>query len=191
MMRVGFIFLAVFLAGCVTPPPAITDWRPHQERYYDGVSNAAFEAALQTTFNFSRPGEYALRIMPSELVAERNFMQYLVIAAVTGVETWSVRWASSEGGVKVVADATSNSISTGGYVSTHMQGRPRYPAQYEILWARLDYMLGQRADWPMCKTFPGTDDVSEDFIGFCSAFWKDAKTPPAAIIPYKPPSPAS
>lgn len=184
MGRTGYVIsalLALLGGGCVAPPPDITDWRPIQQRSFVGVSERTFEDAVQAVFAASRPGDYKLRIMPGEILAERAVNSYIVVATVQGKETWSLKYRGDGEALTASADATFNGsmITT---VPMPWSERPNYPSQYSIFWERIDYVLGRRTTWPECATYPDASSTVEMVLGLCGMGWEDVRNPPKPVI---------
>jgi hypothetical protein len=152
-MRAPILFLAPLLAGCMSiPTHSLDDWRGAQSRHFDHTTPKQFETALARVFDASHPGEYQLRPLPDGVLAERRWLIYVVIGAASGDEQWHVSYAPAAAGIDARADLVN--IPGGGW-PPNMNGaeRPDNPATYELLWSRLDYVLGNRAGWPGCDDY--------------------------------------
>lgn len=111
--------------------------------------------------------DYEVSHSPTALQAQRNWTIFLVISASTGIDTWIVEAYPAEVGTKVIARHSGqasavtafaspvvgggNGMAVGAITSPALQNMTIEPAIYELFFARLDYLLGKRADWLTCK----------------------------------------
>ena len=85
----------------------------------------------------------------------------MVIAAVSGIDSWKISVIEKEGKSKVTMQVSTQSqaitpmaTSDKAWTATTMPmyGAPvQGTAIYDIFWARLDYLLGERTKWMTCK----------------------------------------
>ena len=95
------------------------------------------------------------------LYATRNWSVYLVLAFVAGTDYWQVKVTQTDNCVKafvqvntqaqnVIPMATTDGAMTA--TTMPMAGAPvDGTAIYDVLWSRMDYLLGKRSDWMDCK----------------------------------------
>jgi hypothetical protein len=190
MRKAVFALLAVVclgLAGCMPPPQQLS---PHEAaiererqlqmvtRTYAGKTQQEVLMAADRIFRLADE-DYAISHYPTSLTAQRKWLIYMVLAAAMGTDTWSVSAEPADSGVKVTAllNQTVGNIgampiaTTGGQWSAApsttqpMQNITTRPASYQLFFARLDYLLGERTDWLTCNQAKEifTDGLLEPF----------------------------
>jgi hypothetical protein len=169
---------AAWLAGCASIPSySLDDWRAAQSHHFAHTTSAQFEAALTRVFEASNPKAYTLRPTPTGVIAERPWREYLVIAAASGTEEWQLSYKQAGDGVDAQADLSNVPGMMIPPVAASIQ-RPDSTASYDLLWSRLDYVLGNRPDWLSCAAWSAplrhhsVDVVSE--WGLCGLGAADA-----------------
>ncbi|GAB1254578.1 hypothetical protein [Desulfovibrio falkowii] len=109
--------------------------------------------------------DYTVSHSPTSIQAQRNWLIYLVISAAMGTDTWIVEVAPEGEGTRVVARHSGQAASVTGMAmptsnggmsatavtSPAMQNMTTQPAIYQLFFARLDHLMGKRADWVTCK----------------------------------------
>lgn len=165
----------LFVVGCAAPRTySINQWRSAQDRTYN-VSKWKFERAVEAVFDASRPGRYQARPDRNGVSFSRSWNHYFVLATSTGNEDWFIY----ENAVGDNIDVEVNfSGMAGGFLMPTVKIQAPKPAFYELLWDRVDYVLGLRDDWTSCDDYEKkigymSGDV---FYGFCG-FGADENIP--------------
>lgn len=174
MNRKPLIFVAVCLitatvVGCAKRGPTQTreEFLAMASRSYEGVSREQALAAAEKVLVLADGEDFKFQHKPEGFLAARRWFVYMILAAARGTDVWEIRAEDqADGAVKVYAFINSDSSGTSGALlpttsggmaagtvnSTHATGAPVLSASvYELFWARMDYLLGRRADWMTCK----------------------------------------
>jgi len=131
---------------------SLDDWRAAQSHHFAATSPKQFEHALQAALDASQPRAYTVRPAPGGVIAERRWNEYAVLAWSQGLERWQIAYDASDDGVDARADLTAMPTNVWP-PDFSVVDRPDNPATYDLLWARVSYMLGQRSDWETCDAF--------------------------------------
>jgi hypothetical protein len=144
---------AVALGGCSSiPTHSLDEWRTAQTHHFAHTNSKDFEAAFQSVLDAAFPGKYQFRPIPNGLLAERHWTIYVVLGYAAGIEHWQVTYSPEGDGVVAQADL-SNATTSAYPPPANDLLRPDNPATYELLWARIEYVLGQRQDWESCEAY--------------------------------------
>lgn len=187
--------LAMALDGCATslpPEPSFEQWEAAQTRSFR-VDEATFRRAVATVFASSRPGEFKVRPIAGGIEANRSWYystpEFLIlgVAGYSGHETWTISYTIQAGLLTATATENAASKEQSIYAMPDGQFQPPTPAQYELFWNRLNYVLGLAPNWETCAAFKASFDrryrkyaVSADTNwGLCG--YKDSERQPAVI----------
>ncbi|WP_146218714.1 hypothetical protein [Halomonas sp. LBP4] len=131
------------------------------QRSYEGVTEREFYQAAERLFTlsdgddttFAYPGEHSM-------VAQRNWMIYLVLSFTQGTHTWQIATEPTDTGLDATVYASIQSGAVHGMIGGRggaststiptMQNIVNTPAVYELFWSRMDYLLGKSESWPTC-----------------------------------------
>lgn len=102
-----------------------------------------FREAVERVFAASRPGSYKLRFASSEIIAELHWRRLTVVGVERGSDLWDVRFWPKAGGTA----ASVQELGRYGGLVTIPLTPPNEVADYDLFWARIDYVLGRRAGW--------------------------------------------
>jgi hypothetical protein len=144
--------LAALLAGCMSSHPLrLDEWGGAQNCHFAHVTRQEFEAALRRVFDASGPNVYGLRPEEGGALVEQHWALDVIFASATGSERWRLEYAPAGDGVDVHADVmrASGEGPSANRAETQRSGNL---SNYQLLWSRLAYVLGARADWPRCET---------------------------------------
>jgi hypothetical protein len=140
---------ALLLAGCSSTHRAGLDaWGGAQNCHFAHVTKKEFETALRRVFDASRPKAYGLRPAEGGALVEQHWALDVVFGSAVDLERWKLEYARAGDGIDAHVDAE------------HVQRESVLPvgngigpptAAYQLLWSRLDYVLGNRANWPRCE----------------------------------------
>lgn len=165
VMILGALLCA--LAGCgstgtYAPQLSRDEQLRMMSREYSGKTPEEVMTAAEKLFRLSDPEDYVFAY-PDErsMVATRGYVMFMVIAAVSGHDIWSLSVEPMEAGAKLRVQAATASTGTsampvGGIavpynIAGSSGGVPMLePALYGLFWARMDYLLGLRSDWIGC-----------------------------------------
>ncbi|HEX3430758.1 MAG TPA: hypothetical protein VHT03_07710 [Rhizomicrobium sp.] len=136
---------AVLLAGCMSAKPVrLDEWGAARNCHFAHVTKKEFETAVRRVFDASGPKIYGLHPEEGAALVEQHWALDVVFASAAGVERWRLEYAPAEDGIDVHAELehAPGDAPSGKTVS------------YELLWSRIEYVLGNRTDWPRCKSGP-------------------------------------
>lgn len=166
----------ITLVGCATPRPyTIGQWRDAQDRTYNKITKAKFERAVEAVFEASRPGRYQARPDRNGVRFSRSWNHYFVLTTANGSEEWSIYENVVGDGVEVEVNFSG---LAGGFLSPTVQIQVPKPEFYDLLWDRVDYVLGLRDYWVTCDEYEKKIGYSSGdvFYGFCG-FGADENIP--------------
>lgn len=184
------------LAGCATPPqPSRAEYLAQVSRTYAQPKEKVL-AAAEEVLRLADGNDFQIAHNSDGFTAQRNWLVYIVIGASAGVDYWVVKTTEKDGRTQVETQV-GTSMSTiapmatttpGTYSATTLPAGALVvtgPALYEVFFARMDYMLGLRADWPTCKW--SDDRVSSKATygnneALCNVFNMADKTPAAPLV---------
>jgi hypothetical protein len=175
---------AILLAGCVSKQVARLDaWHSARNCHFSHVAKGEFETALRRVFDASRPHVYGLRPEEGGALIEQHWALDVVFTSASGVERWRIEYAPAGDGIDAHAEVEhvrDRSVLPAGNAVVPADGT----AGYQLLWSRLDYVLGNRTDWPRCKSAskrsrgPSPDPLPTS--GLCGPGASDAAPPKLA-----------
>jgi hypothetical protein len=144
--------LAALLASCMSAHPIrLDEWGAAQNCHFAHITKEELETALRRVFDASGPKVYGLRPEEGGALVEQHWALDVVFASSTGVERWRLEYAPAGDGVDVHADV--EHAPGAGASSGRNEIRPAgNAADYQLLWSRVAYVLGNGADWPRCKS---------------------------------------
>ncbi len=154
------VAVALASAGCAAPRTMTqAEWESSLVRDFSGVSRDQVLAAARRVFELADPADF--RIVPTEdgILATRKWSWFLLIAATQGTDTWNLT-AKDIGGVVrarvhvsvLTSDTNAAVIGAAAIPVTSTTQTPTVDgtAIYDVFWARVEYLLGQRDDWMSC-----------------------------------------
>lgn len=152
----------LMLVGCVTQPTmSREEWLQTTTREYRGVTVDQVAQAAEQIFRLADGNDFTIVHSADGLYASRSWLVYLVLAASMGTDHWKITVVPTEGGVTASAYVSTQigsvapMATAGGDISvgsTPTIGQPvNGTAIYDVLWARMDYMLGLSPSWMTCQ----------------------------------------
>lgn len=164
-MRLIIHFLIlVSLVSCAAAPQkqlSREEWISLTSRTYPDTSKDQALLAVEKLFRLADGDDFKIIHTEDGLQASRQWTSYAVIAAVSGTDYWNVKAIEKNGSVTVVISASTQSQNTtpipttgGNWTAGTLGAQGNLvdgTAIYDVFWARLDYLLGKRADWMLCK----------------------------------------
>jgi hypothetical protein len=191
--------LGALLSGCAATAPTMPreQWAAVVEREYPNVTRTqAFDAA-ERLLGLADKMDVQFARNEQMFEAFRDWSKYAVLWGSAGSDYWTLAAREHAGGVHLTAEVSRQAqaisasfpagaspvASTGDMAPASMQGR----AIYDLFWARMDYLLGRRADWPTCEDAKARLARGEAFGSIdplCNGFNIDNEVPTARIIDY-------
>lgn len=178
------ILIVAGLTGCAGPRQlSRAEQLATNSHIYEGVTKDQIANATERLFRLADGDDFQITHSPNGVAATRMWLAYVVVAAVTGVDTWLVQIEPEGQGWKVFMQVgtqassstvmpTSNGGFSAGQTPTIASGVPG-TAIYDLFWSRLDYLLGKRAAWMTCKE--ANERVSQGIVfgpndALCNSF---------------------
>ena len=171
-MKFAGFMVALFLAGCATVPKQDIEsmqaiFRERQiasAAVFEGVSEQQiFDAAIQV-FNQLDGKDFEYDIRSNQLLAARQWSEYLVFASTWAKDFWELKARRIDGNIHVTVAAIT--VSDTGILSGPVSERFRSDIQisgrndigltvndYRLFYDRINYFLGKTQDWPVCKEY--------------------------------------
>lgn len=143
--------VATLVVGCVSSQSVrLDEWGGAQNCHFAHITKQDFETALHRVFEASGPRIYGLRPEGGGALVEQHWTLDVVFASGSGTERWRLEYAPAGDGIDARAEVEQvpgvGALRTGKDVKP-----PGDTGNYELLWSRLQYVLGGRADWPRCE----------------------------------------
>jgi len=186
------IFFTLGVTGCATKRPAVSreESLAMSSRVFPRSKEQTLDAA-QKVLLLSDGDDYQFQHSAAGFSAQRPWIVYLVLAAAVGTDFWAVRASGSADETRIELEVgasaqavtpmatTSQGTWTAGSLPANaslVQG----PALYELFFARMEYLLGLRADWPSCDWSNGRVKTGATWgtnEALCNSFNVKDKTP--------------
>lgn len=152
---------ATVLAGCAAPQRLMTadEAAAATHRTFKGVSTEQAVSAAERVLWLADGDDFAIDRERDGLMATRNWTVYFLLGFVTGTDQWIVKARPVEGGTDVTFAVGSVAQPAGARITPRRDGDPRPrvmgsmhegTAIYDLVWARMAYLLGQRDTWMSC-----------------------------------------
>ena len=202
-----FILLILFLFSCAQPtqltPEEIAQLREKQiqmtQKVYCDIPPQKILEACAYLLSLA-DHDYKFHFGENYLIAQRNWLLYLILFASSGTDTWQIRIEKTNSGnetcskVIVQAYTSSNTIvgtanQYAGSVATLPYGSKIIISEslYKLFFSRLDYLLGLSDKWMDCqeaqkwaKTIEKTRKINIDPL--CLLGTVDDKKPEKRIV---------
>lgn len=151
------------LTACAINRPQLSrqEYLDMTNRNYENTNKEEVFIALEKLFRLADGDDFSFYYTENEMQAVREWSFYLILAAGFGTDFWNISIEEIENNSKVTVAARTQSQgvapmpTTGGDFTAGTMpvvGSPvKGTAIYDVFWARLDYLLGKRADWMTCK----------------------------------------
>lgn len=193
--RAGLLCLTLLLGGCLGAGERIAshaDWDRETARLYPGETRQRLIAAAETILNHSDPGDITFDYRGNGFSARRRYFLYAAIASVDGEDRWSFGVAEGAEAARARVTLVDSASLQGLGVSDRWRAPHRATGSYRLFFARLDYMLGKRADWVDCASAPKAlrlDPERPGIDGLCSLTHQGREAGPPRSLGPPPPQP--
>jgi len=181
---------AASLAGCVRAQKVEShaEWLAEATRAYGGETQERVIAAAERVLRHADPGDVAFDYGLGGFTADRKFLVYAVLAAAEGEDRWTFRAAETRDGVRASVGLVERARVHGAGPARTVRAKSQVVGTYRLFYARLDYVLGRRADWVSCQAAPqalGLDAGSPGTGPLCglTVQGRDAPPPPRLGAP--------
>lgn len=143
--RLIFVFaLLGLVAACASPGPAMTarEKIETKNRVFPGRTATEVSQAVRRTFELLDPTDVGFREMRAGIIANRSIGG----VGTSTLATFMFEFDEGPDGVEVSLD-----------IQSQATGEPLWevetPFSYQVLWQRLDYLLGLSTEWDSCRTW--------------------------------------
>jgi len=153
----------VLIGGCATTPDPMDrdEFLNTTVRHYKNVSIDEFFRAAENLFLLLDPNDVEFSYPDrNSMIVSRSWLQYMVIAAASGKNTYRIRVESNNGGIKAqiyishdgsgIAAHPTGSGGASAFSTPGAKEGVNTPAVYDLFWARMDYLLEESDYWPTC-----------------------------------------
>lgn len=152
---------ASVLAGCAAPQRLLApdELATVTHRTFPGVTTNQALAAAERVLRLADGDDFAIDSDRDGLMATRNWTVYFVLGFATGTDNWIFKVRPVEGGTAVTFAVGSVAQPAPARQTPRRADDPRPKvmgtthegtAIYDLVWARMAYLLGQRDTWMSC-----------------------------------------
>lgn len=154
--------IAVFVSACASPPQMSRDeWLASTTRIYpDKTPDDVFRAA-ERLFRLADGDDFQISYTRDAMHAFRPWSVYVVLAAVTGTDIWTVSTETGADSVRVFVELRTTTTPIGAVPTGNGGAAPltgpatgggmvQGTAIYDLFWTRMDYLLGHSDHWETC-----------------------------------------
>lgn len=157
MKLIAAIVCVISLSSCGGPP---TPWTREEQaaattRNYQDVTPSKLLKAAEDVARLTDPRGVRFDYRTGGFRAQRPVFAYMVIAAMTGDYFYDAEVRPASGGTTIeikvfnnINGITASGVFPGSGTFVEAKG------VYDLYFARIDYLLGRRADWVTCKDAP-------------------------------------
>jgi hypothetical protein len=144
--------LLLTLAACMPAARVAThdEWQREATRTWPGENRARVIAAADAVLKHADPRDTAVEYNHHGFTARRKFFIYALIATANGTETWTFSSAENEQGASATVRIIQRGTARAGSHSERFRENQVYLGSLRLFYARIDYLLGRRADWITC-----------------------------------------
>ncbi len=175
---------AAVLTGCASPQRLMTvdEAAVATHRVFKGVTTEQALAAAERVLWLADGDDFAIDRERDGLMATRNWTVYFVLGFVTGTDNWIFKARPVEGGTAVTFAVGSVAQPAPAKQTPRRADDPRPKvmgathegtAIYDLVWARMAYLLGQRGDWMSCaesEARVASGVVWGETVALCNSF---------------------
>ena len=175
---------AVVVTGCAAPQRLMTtdETASVTHRTFKGVTTEQAVAAAERVLWLADGDDFAIDRERDGLMATRNWTVYFVLGFVTGTDNWIFKARPVEGGTAVTFAVGSVAQPAPAKQTPRRADDPRPKvmgathegtAIYDLVWARMAYLLGQRGDWMRCaesEARVASGVVWGETVALCNSF---------------------
>ncbi len=186
-MRSAILLLPILLSACARAERVTShaDWMREATRVWPGETKARVIAAAEAVIKHSDPRDIQVEYSRQGFVARRKFFIYAVIATADGEDRWTFHAAENAEGTSASVRLIQRGTATAGRVSERFRENQVYVGTLRLFYARIDYLLGRRADWIPCRDAVAKLSLPAEapgLQGLCSLTHQGADAPPPAKV---------
>ena len=153
MRFIGLSLLILLTAACARPERAANhaDWLKEATRVWHGETKARVIAAAEAVVKHSDPSDITVEYSKAGFSARRKFFIYAVLATAEGEDRWSFSANENTEGASASVRIIQRGTARAGNFSERFRDNQALVGSLRLFYARVDYMLGKRADWITCS----------------------------------------
>lgn len=147
----GLIGMSLAATACIAQPVGPRNGQMAETvRTYSSESRERVIEAARAVLQQSDPSDFEFSETLSGFVGLRRFMVYAVLTTATGREKWDFQTEPKGKGIRALIAISEAGVNSQTFSSQSFEQPLLSPPLYRLFWSRVDYMLGQRADWVSC-----------------------------------------
>lgn len=195
MKLLGVMLMSLMLGACAAPQRLMTtdEAASATHRTFKGVTTEQAVAAAERVLWLADGDDFAIDRERDGLMATRNWTVYFVLGFVTGTDQWIVKARPVEGGSDVTFAVGTVAQPASARITSRRDGDPRPrvmgamhegTAIYDLVWARMAYLLGQRDSWMTCAESEArvkAGAVWGETVALCNSFNVKDRVPEAPM----------
>ena len=192
----GLLLGTSVLVGCAAPQRLLTadEMATVTHRTFPGVTTEQALAAAERVLRLADGDDFAIDSDQDGLMATRNWTVYFVLGFVTGTDNWIFKAWPVEGGTSVTFGVGSVAQPAPARQTPRRSNdsRPKVmgtthegTAIYDLVWARMAYLLGQRDNWMTCaesEARVASGVVWGETVALCNSFNVKDQVPEGATV---------
>jgi hypothetical protein len=177
------------LPACAMPERTMSHaaWMQEATRIWPGETKARVIAAAEAVVKQSDPRDIQLEYSRQGFVARRKFFLYAVLATAEGEDRWTFDASENSEGASASVRIIQSGVASSGRFSERFRENESYVGSFRLFYARIDYMLGRRADWITCSDAARKLELPTETPGLkalCTLTHQGADAaPPARLAP--------
>ncbi|SCZ49047.1 hypothetical protein [Thiohalomonas denitrificans] len=162
-----FVIICILIttaSGCAVQQERVTrdEFLKFSTKEYFGFNQQQIISASEELFNLSDGNDYEFSYTKNGITAGRFYNVYMVLAVDQGNIIWNIETFPTDDGVIVEVIVENHK---GGFLSPTTTFAYNDPANYELYFKRLDYMLGISDTWLTCELAKSVFEEREDVWG--------------------------
>jgi hypothetical protein len=196
MKFVKFIIVIAVISGCAAAPrQTVEEMRDLRKkrieaatRTFKNVNREDVENSIVEVFNLFDRKDVNFDVRDDKLLVSRYWTFYMIFSAGFGKDFWEFYIREVENGIEVTAafDSESNTGMFPSNVSTEFKenigigGSARTGASiadYDLLYGRIEYILGIKKTWPTCDIVAKRHNVHKRTMVMCDGFGIEDRLP--------------
>jgi hypothetical protein len=175
--------LILLTAACARPERAANhaDWLKEATRVWSGETKARVIAAAEAVVKHSDPGDITVEYSKSGFSARRKFFIFAVLATAEGEDRWTFSASENSEGASASVRIVQRGTARSGNFSERFRDNQALVGSLRLFYARVDYMLGKRAEWVTCSGAVAQLSLPAEAPGLqsmCSITHQGADAPP-------------
>lgn len=185
------ILVAVFclaVVACAQPRrvESHAEWLKESTRVYLSEDKARVIAAAETVLQHADGKDTRFEYNQSGFLAVRPFGLNALVAGIKGEDRWTFSVSGNKGGAATALRVIRSGTATAANKRSRFRDNAVYVGSFRLFYARIEYVLGRRADWVGCARASAALDLPADAPGtdlLCGLTHQSTDAPPARLPP--------